>query len=107
MKQEIRVGIGKRLKEARQSLKYSQQEVAERLEVKRQTVSSWENGRSMPTASQWYVLGRYFGLSLDYLVYGVRTIPVSQYAVMAKVFEKPGVQPPAGVFGTPARLQES
>lgn len=106
-KEEVRREIGGRLREWRLSMKLSQEDVAARMTVKRQTVSKWEKGGSMPTADQWYALGRLFGASLDYLVYGIRTIPVSEYAIMAKVFERPGIQPPAAAFDSRFRLPAS
>ena len=40
--------IGKKLKEARQGAKLTQEQVAERLFVSRQTISNWENEKSYP-----------------------------------------------------------
>jgi transcriptional regulator with XRE-family HTH domain len=104
---EVRVEIGKRLKESRLSCRLTQDGLAAMLGLKGATISSWERGKSMPQANEWYQLGLLLGISLDYLVYGVRTVPVDNLAVMGSIFGRPGVQPPAGVFGTPARLQES
>jgi DNA-binding XRE family transcriptional regulator len=86
MEEEVRRAIGRRLKEARESAKLTQAAVAPELGVNRQAISSWENGREMPRCDAWFKLGPLYGVSLDYLVYGIRTIPVSQYAVMAEVF---------------------
>ncbi|MFT9266531.1 helix-turn-helix domain-containing protein [Oenococcus sp.] len=42
------MAIGPELKEQRQKNKLSQQQVANQLNVTRQTVSSWEQGRTIP-----------------------------------------------------------
>lgn len=95
MNEEVRRAIGRRLKESRKSANLSQEAVAQEMSVLRQTVSAWERGSSMPSSAAWYALGLMYGCSLDYLVYGIRTIPVSQYAVMAEVFlpSQPDLEP--------------
>ena len=40
------LNIGKRLKDARIESGYTQEQIAEQLDVSRQTISSWENGVS-------------------------------------------------------------
>jgi transcriptional regulator with XRE-family HTH domain len=84
-KEEVRRAIGERLKESRRSGKRTQDDAAKLLDVTRQTISSWELGKSMPTADQWYAIGQLYGVSLDYLVYGIRAVPVSRYGIIAKI----------------------
>lgn len=79
MEQQERQAIGGRLRECRVSLRMTQEEVAALMDTKRQTVSAWENGDSMPRCEHWLVLGR-MGVSLDYVVLNIRTVPVSEYA---------------------------
>jgi transcriptional regulator with XRE-family HTH domain len=86
LKEEVRQAIGERLKESRRAGKRTQDEAAALLAVTRQTISAWELGKSLPTAEQWYVIGQVYGVSLDYLVYGIKTVPVSRYGVIAKIF---------------------
>lgn len=86
MNEEVRRAIGRRLKESRKSANLSQEAVAQDLSVLRQTVSAWECGSSSPSSAAWFKLGQMYGVSLDYLVYGVRTMPVSEYAVLGSVF---------------------
>lgn len=75
-------------------MKLTQTEVAERLNVQRQAISRWENGKTMPLSAEWYQIGQIYGVSLDYLVYGVRTMPVSRHGVLGEVFREKG--PPVG-----------
>ena len=107
MNLEIRRSIGDRLRESRESAQLKQDAAAFELGVKRQAVSSWEHGKSMPTAEMWMRIAPLYGVSLDYLVFGIRTIPVSRYAVMANVFQQRGIQPTGAAFGTPERQQAS
>lgn len=107
MNEEVRRGIGARLKESRRQAKLSQEEVASELQIKRQSVSEWENGKALPASHQWYRLGMILGVSLDYLAYGIRTVPVSQHDIMASVFRVPESRPSAAASGIPERLPAS
>lgn len=99
--EESRRAIGRRLHEARKSAQLSQQEVAATLDVTRQTISGWEKGAAMPDIQKWMQIGIVYGASLDYLVFGIRTVPASCYGVIEKVFGRPGIQPSGAVFGAP------
>lgn len=88
-----RNGIGLRLKEARVAAHYTQEDVALKLGLKAQTVSSWERGKSMPKSDEWYGLGLLLGASLDYLVYGVHTVPASRAPILSAIFTATGVEP--------------
>lgn len=90
--QEVRREIGKRLKEARKAAKLSQEEVAASLKVKRQAVSSWESGETMPEAQKWYRLGIVYGVSLDWLVYGIRTKPITRAPILEKILTADAVE---------------
>lgn len=65
----------------------SQEQLAEALNVSRQSISKWEGGSAMPESDKLLALSNYFGVSLDYLlkdgapnaaliVYGVLSILV-------------------------------
>ncbi len=62
--------LGKRLKEYRSQAGMTQDELAEKLFVSRQTISSWENDKSYPDIHSLLMLGDVFGVSLDTLVKG-------------------------------------
>ena len=62
--------LGKRLKEYRNQSGMTQDELAERLYVTRQTISSWENDKSYPDIHSLLMLGELFNVSLDTLVKG-------------------------------------
>lgn len=58
------------LKEKRHALKLTQQEVADELNVTRQTVSSWEVGKSIPDIYSLIHLSELYDISLDYMLKG-------------------------------------
>ena len=46
--------LGKQIKEHRQEAHLSQEELANRVYVSRQTISNWENDKSYPDVNDWY-----------------------------------------------------
>lgn len=62
--------IGKKLKEARNHSELTQEEVAEKLNVTRQTISNWENERSYPDIINVIELSTLYSISLDDLLKG-------------------------------------
>ncbi|MBO1305959.1 helix-turn-helix transcriptional regulator [Enterococcus sp. 669A] len=62
--------VGAKLRERRNILHMTQDEVAEALGVTRQTISNWENGRSYPDIERIIRLSDIYQLSLDELLKG-------------------------------------
>lgn len=62
--------IAEILRTRRQELHLTQQAVAEKLHVTRQTVSNWETGKNYPDVPTLIELSEYYDLSLDYLLKG-------------------------------------
>ncbi len=62
--------IGNQIKKNRNKLKWSQEMLAEKAYVSRQTISNWENGKSYPDIHSLLILGNLFNISLDELVKG-------------------------------------
>ena len=67
--------FGNRLYELRKQKGLSQEELANRMDVTRQTVSKWELGDSTPDMDKLVLLGELFDISLDELVLG--RVPVT------------------------------
>ena len=65
--------ISKRLTKYRKAAKLSQEEVAEKLSVSRQTVSKWETGQSTPDFDKIAPLCELYNISTDELLRGVVT----------------------------------
>ncbi|MGX7265124.1 helix-turn-helix domain-containing protein [Enterococcus crotali] len=62
------VEIGKQIKKFRQEQEISQQELAEHLNISRQTISKWELGKSLPDLEKVIRLSEYFNISVDVLL---------------------------------------
>lgn len=62
--------FGERLYELRKSKNISQEELAELLDVSRQSISKWENDKAYPEMTRLLFMSEYFGVSLDYLMCG-------------------------------------
>ncbi|MHC1746829.1 MAG: helix-turn-helix domain-containing protein [Cellulosilyticaceae bacterium] len=60
--------INENLKKLRNSRKYTQEEVAEKLNVSRQSVAKWENGETMPDINKCKQLANLYDITLDDLV---------------------------------------
>ncbi|KRL93639.1 helix-turn-helix transcriptional regulator [Levilactobacillus hammesii] len=60
--------LGEKLKQARADHHLTQQAVAKRVNVSRQTISSWETGKSYPDIDSLVVLSGFYGVSLDILI---------------------------------------
>lgn len=57
-----------KLTELRRKAGLSQEQLADRLGVTRQSVSKWESGAAMPELGKLIALSELFGVSIDYLV---------------------------------------
>lgn len=62
--------VEKKLKEARTNAGLTQEQVAEKIMVSRQTISNWENGRSLPDIVSMIKLSDLYQISLDELLKG-------------------------------------
>jgi transcriptional regulator with XRE-family HTH domain len=62
------MNLGSRLFSARKNKGLSQETVAEKLGVSRQTISKWETGETLPDIRQAKRLSVLYGLSLDELI---------------------------------------
>lgn len=62
--------IGSQIKERRQRLGWSQDELAQKLYVSRVTVSHWETGKTLPDVQSMLLLANLFDTTIDDLVRG-------------------------------------
>ncbi|ALV23062.1 helix-turn-helix domain-containing protein [Carnobacterium antarcticum] len=58
------------IKEKRKKLNLTQEEVAEKLFVSRQTISNWENGKTLPDIESLISISELYEISLDELIKG-------------------------------------
>lgn len=66
----ISMEFNKKLYELRKQKGLSQDELANKLNVTRQTISKWEIGETTPEMEKLTVLSDYFEISLDELIFG-------------------------------------
>ena len=62
--------LGNQIKKYRKQLNMSQDELAEKIYVTRQTISNWENEKNYPDVQSLLRLSNEFGVSLDELIKG-------------------------------------
>ena len=62
--------IGKQIKKYRTEMELSQDDLAERIFVSRQSISNWENNKNYPDIKSLVLLSSLFGISLDTLIKG-------------------------------------
>ncbi len=62
--------LGKQIKKYRSAYSYSQEQLADKVYVSRQTISNWETDRSYPDIRSLLLLSSIFDTSLDKLVKG-------------------------------------
>lgn len=62
--------ISKKIKEARVNSGLTQEQVAEKIMVSRQTISNWENGKSLPDITSVINMSDLYQISLDELLKG-------------------------------------
>lgn len=73
--------IASKLLALRKQNGFSQEELAEKLNVSRQAVSKWERGEASPDTENLIALARLYGISLDRL-FGIDSEPVSERSVI-------------------------
>ena len=78
--------LGKQIKTHRQEAHLSQEELANRVYVSRQTISNWENDKSYPDVNSLVLLSEIFQISLDNLIKG--DIEVMKVEIQKEEIEK-------------------
>lgn len=82
--------MNERIKEIRNALKMTQQEFAERIKVKRNTVATYEMGRSIPSDSAIALICKEFSVNEEWLRNGngEMFIPVSKSEQISKMISE-------------------
>ena len=58
---------------------WSQEELAEKMEVSRQSISKWEGAQSVPDMGRIVRLSEVFGVSTDYLLFPIHLSEDNRY----------------------------
>ncbi len=69
--EEIKIAFGSSLRELRECLNMTQKDLAEAVDVPRQSLSVYERGETAPTIIQAYKIAKFFNLCIDdFIIYG-------------------------------------
>lgn len=66
--------LGKRLKKARVAKDFSQADVADFLNISRQSISRWETDKAYPDIDNLVELSKYYEISIDELLIGTKNL---------------------------------
>jgi transcriptional regulator with XRE-family HTH domain len=64
----LRMSLSKKILELRKAGNLSQEQLAEKIRVSRQSISKWESGETIPEIERIIELSKVFGVSTDYLL---------------------------------------
>ena len=78
--------LERRLAELRREKNLSQEELAEKLYVSRQTISNWERDKAYPDINSLLLMANYFDVSLDHLIKG--DVDIMKHQVDQSQFKK-------------------
>ena len=86
--------ISTQIKKYRNAMELSQENLAEKIYVTRQTISNWENGKSYPDIHSLLLLSSLFDISLDQLIKGdieimkkeINKADVAEFNWFSKIF---------------------
>ena len=86
--------LGARIKELRKDFGLSQVDLAQRMEVTKQTISNWENENIQPSVDMLVGLANVFNVTTDYLLglddvprLSIEGLPLSFAAHLAQIIE--------------------
>lgn len=82
--------LAEKIMQLRKKNGWSQEELAEKLNISRQSVSKWESGASIPDLDRIVALSALFGISTDYLLKD--EIEEEQYSEAKDVYEGSGAR---------------
>ncbi len=86
------MNLGERIYQYRTQRNMSQGDLADALEVSRQSVSKWENNSAVPELEKLLKIAQLFGITIDELVTGKETkppVPPAQPAMAAQKVQEP------------------
>ena len=67
-KEDSKMNLGEKIKECRKQAGFSQEQLAERLNVSRRAITKWETNKGIPDIANLTAISDEFGLSLDELI---------------------------------------
>ena len=92
--------IGATIAHLRKNCKITQTELAERLNISNKTVSRWENGLGFPEITQFPLLAKIFGVTVDYLMTGDKKGICIAGNILADIIKNIDYYPNSGLLTT-------
>ncbi|MCM1049699.1 MAG: helix-turn-helix transcriptional regulator [Clostridiales bacterium] len=86
----MEIQVGKVIKELRGRNNVTQERLAEHIGVTAQAVSKWEAGVNLPDITMLSGLASYFGVTVDYLLYGEPEVTKDETRILREVMEQKG-----------------
>ena len=83
----MNIELGNHLAELRKKHGYSQEDLADKLDISRQAISKWENGESDPSTENLIALSKLYGVSLDELVGNVKPVENDDEPIVPEVID--------------------
>ncbi len=82
------VEAGKRIREVRKKNKYTQEQLAEKLFLTAESVSNFENGKTMCMPENVAKICEIFGVTADYIYYGIESASKIKNPLMDSIMVK-------------------
>ena len=76
--------FAEKIQNLRKNKNLSQEELAEKLDISRQSVSKWESGIAMPEIDKLLILSEIFEVTTDYLLKGDERVPSNNKEILAE-----------------------
>ncbi len=92
--------IGATITQLRKNCGITQTELAERLNISNKTVSRWENGLGFPEITQFPLLAKVFGVTVDYLMTGEKKGICIAGNIIADIIKNIDYYPNSGMLTT-------
>lgn len=83
--------IADRIQNLRKGKGISQEELADKIGVSRQTISKWESEQSVPDMDKVVLMSDYFGVTTDYLLKGIETPEEEDRRIDARILSLTGL----------------
>lgn len=99
--------IGTTIAELRKNCGITQTELAEKLNISNKTVSRWENGLGFPEITQFPLLAKVFGVTVDYLMTGDKKGVCIAGNILADIIKNIDYYPNSGLLTTIREIKMS
>lgn len=86
MKRRSEMNIADRIQYLRKQKGFSQEELADKVGVSRQSVSKWESEQSTPDLEKIIILSDIFDVTTDYILKGIEPVETDKSDMMKKLY---------------------